>query len=117
MKQTWRQDRLRTINRHSTALAWELSGRPPAGEPQTYRVSFPILVGPRDLPVEGCKGMSGMSTGLRVYFLYSHVRDTMVILDEGNLPHSQCPCCDILMPWAALNGHHPNTAQCTKGEE
>ena len=41
----------------------------------------------------------------------------MIILEEGNLPHSRCPRCDILVPWKALNDRHITTAQCAKGAE
>ena len=39
-----------------------------------------------------------------------NIRYTMVILEEGNLPHPRCPLCDILVPWKALNGTHRSTA-------
>ena len=41
----------------------------------------------------------------------------MIIYEEGNLPHSWCPRCDILVPWRELNGRHYATTQCTKGAE
>ena len=56
-----------------------------------------------------------MRTGIRVHFLYCNMRDTMIIVEMGNLPHPRRSCCDMLMPWAALNGLHPKTAQFTKG--
>ena len=43
--------------------------------------------------------------------------DNMIIVEKGNLPHTQCLRCDILVSWASLNGCHPNTAQCAKGVE
>ena len=54
---------------------------------------------------------------MRVHFLHWHVLDTVVILEEGNLPHPRCPRCDILVPRRALNGRHPSTAQCARGAE
>ena len=54
---------------------------------------------------------------IRFHFLQCHVRDTVVILEEGNLHHPQCHYFDILVPWADLNSLHPNTAQCSKGVE
>ena len=54
-------------------------------------------------------------TGLFVHFLHRHRWDTMIILEEGNLPHPQFPRCEFLVPWEALNGSHTNTTQCTKG--
>ena len=52
---------------------------------------------------------------IRIYFLHRHLRYTMFILEEGNLPIPWCPCCDIQVPWADLNGHHTTTVQCAKG--
>ena len=43
------------------------------------------------------------------------MQDTRIILEEVNLPHPRCPCCDMWVLSAALNGRHPNTAQCDKG--
>ena len=58
-----------------------------------------------------------MRTGLQVNFLHRRVWHTVVILEEGNLPHPKCPRYDMLVPWVALNGCHPNTAQYEKGAE
>ena len=54
---------------------------------------------------------------MRFHFLHRHVLDTVVILEEGNLPHLGCPRCDMLVPWRTLNGSHPDTAQCARGSE
>ena len=54
---------------------------------------------------------------MRVNFWNRHVRDTVVVLEEGNLPHPRFPLCDILVPWKSLNGEHKCTAQCTQGAE
>ena len=54
---------------------------------------------------------------MRVHFLYQHVLDTVVIMDEGNLPHPWCTRCDMLFPRQALNGRHHATAQCARGAE
>ena len=56
-------------------------------------------------------------TALRVNFLHRHVRDTVVILEDGKLLHRRYPCCDLLVPWGSLNGCHATTTQCAKGEE
>ena len=47
---------------------------------------------------------------MRVHFWRRHVRDTVIILEEGNLPHPWCENCDMLVPWRALNGRHKDTA-------
>ena len=54
---------------------------------------------------------------MRVHFLHRHVLDTVVILEEGNLPDPRCARCDMLVPWRALNGRHTSTAQCARGVE
>ena len=56
-----------------------------------------------------------MRVGLRVHFLHYHVQETVIIVDESNLPHPRCPLCDIMVLWVGLNGLHPNTAQCEIG--
>ena len=58
-----------------------------------------------------------MRADLQVHFLKRHIRDNIVLLEEGNLPHPRCPHCDILVPWEGLNSRHPNTTQCTKRED
>ena len=54
---------------------------------------------------------------MRVHFVHGHVQDTVVILEEGNLPRPRCPRCDMQVPRKALNGRHLGTAQCAKGAE
>ena len=45
------------------------------------------------------------------------MRDTVIILEEGNLPLPWCENCDMLVPWRALNGRHKDTAMCRSGAE
>ena len=54
---------------------------------------------------------------MQVHFWYRHVRDTVVILEEFNLPYPRCHLCNIPVPWRSLNGSHKSTAQCKKGAE
>ena len=54
---------------------------------------------------------------MRVHFWRRHVRDTVIILEEGNLPHPRCENCGSLVPWRALNGRHKDTAMCRSGAE
>ena len=42
-------------------------------------------------------------------FVHRHVHDTVVILEEGNLPLPQCPRCDLQVSRKALNGRHLET--------
>ena len=75
------------------------------------------------LPNEG--GAAAVSSGgvpvalatratMRVHFVHRHVQDTVVMLEEGNLPHPRCPHCDLQVTRKALNGRHLGTAQCKK---
>ena len=57
-------------------------------ERKTYRMEFP-KGGAKNCPVEGCLGREGTRTAMRVHFWRRHVRDTVIILEEGNLPHRQ----------------------------
>ena len=86
------------------------------GEPQTYWIEFP-KGGTKVCPVEGCPGRTGTWTAMRVHFWIWHVRDIVIILEEGNLPHPRCPQCDMLVPWRALNGRHKNTEMCRSGRK
>ena len=54
---------------------------------------------------------------MQVNFLHRNVLDTVVILEEGNLPHPKCPQVDMLVPYHILNGRHPATAQYARGAE
>ena len=49
-------------------------------------------------------------TNLRVQFAHRHVRDTIVILEEGNPPYPRCPMCDMFMSHKSLNSPHLATA-------
>ena len=71
----------------------------------------------RQCPVEGCPGVSETRAAMRVHFMYRHVHDTMVILEEGNLPLPGCPRCDLQVSRKALNGRHLETNQCRTGAE
>ena len=73
--------------------------------------------GPRKFPVEGCLGRAATRMVIRVHFFHRHFQDTVIILEEGNLPYPRCPRYQIMVPWRALNGVHLATAQCDKGAE
>ena len=77
---------------------------------RTYRMLFPAKAGTMPYTVKGCSAQVSTQTRIRVHVWYRHVRDNMVILEEGNLHHPQCPLCDIMVPWRSLNGMH----QCTE---
>ena len=82
-----------------------------------YCMALPAKEVPRSCPVEGCTGRAATRTAIRVHFLHRHGLDTMVILEEGNLPHLRCPRCNMLVPCFTLNGRHPATTQCARGAE
>ena len=84
-------------------------------KPRTYRIAFPAKAGPRPCPVKGCSGRASTWTVMRMHFWHRNVRDTAVILEEGNLPRLWCPLCEIMMMWRSLNGMHRHTAQCKRG--
>ena len=52
---------------------------------------------------------------MQVHFVHRHVHDTVVILEEGNLPLPRCPRCDLQVSRRALNGRHLETSQCRTG--
>ena len=56
--------------------------------------------------------MSETRAAMRVQFVHWHVHDTVVILEEGNLPLPRCPQCDLQVSRKALNGRHLETNQC-----
>ena len=82
-----------------------------------YRMSFPSKGGQQSCLVEGFPGRATTRTAIQVHFLHRHILDTVVSLEEGNLPHPRCPRCDMLVSWQALNGRHPAAAHCARGAE
>ena len=73
--------------------------------------------GRQQCPVEGCPGVSETRAVMRVHFVHRHIHNTVVILEEGNLPLSWCPRCDLQVSRKALNGRHLETNQCRMGAE
>ena len=45
------------------------------------------------------------------------MRDIIIILEEGNLPHPRRTNCDMFVPWRALNGRHKSTEMCRSGAD
>ena len=52
-----------------------------------------------------------------VNFVHWNFHDTVVILEEGNLPLPRCPWCDLQVYRKALNGCHLGTSQCRTGTD
>ena len=82
-----------------------------------YKMNFLMKDGRRRCPVEGCPGVSATRAAMRVHFVHRHVHNTVVILEEGNLPLPRCPRCDLQVSRKALNGRHLDTSQCRTGTE
>ena len=87
------------------------------GGPMTYKTSFPEKGVRRHCPVEVCPGVLETRTAMRVNFVHRHVHNTVVMLEEGNLPLPRCPRYDLQVPSKALNGRHLGTIQCRTGTE
>ena len=65
----------------------------------------------------GVPGYLATSTAIQVHIVHRHVHDTVVMLEESNLPLPRCPRCDLKVPRKALNGRHLGNLQCKKGAE
>ena len=59
-------------------------------EPQIYRMALTAKGVPQSCLVEVCLGRVATRMAMQVHFLYLYVLDTMVILEEVNLPHPRC---------------------------
>ena len=67
--------------------------------------------------MEGCPGRAGTRTAMRVHLWRRHVRDIIIILEEGDLPHPRYENCAMFVPWRTLNGRHKSTEMCRSGAE
>ena len=67
--------------------------------------------------MEGCPGVLATRAAMWVHFVHRHVHDTVVILEEGNLPLPRCPRCDLQVSRKALNERHLESSQCKTGTE
>ena len=67
--------------------------------------------------MERCPGVLATPAAMRVHFVHWHVHNTVVILEEGNLPLPRCPWCDLQVSRKALNRRHLGTNQCRMGTE
>ena len=62
--------------------------------------------------VDGCQVQATTQTLMGVHFVHRQMGDTVIIVEEVNLPHLLCPFCDMLFPWLGLNSLHLVTSQC-----
>ena len=86
-------------------------------DPRLYRVSFPRYTGYIGCLVGGCKGWLTTCTNLQIHFVHRHMRDTIVIIEEGNYPRPLCWACDMIIPWAELNLRHLLSNICAREAE
>ena len=86
-------------------------------EPRNFSLAFLTKAGHMYCPVEGNSGWAAMRAAMRVHLWHRHIRDTVVIVEEGNFPHPWCPLCDMLVPWRSLNRMHWCTGKLKKGAE
>ena len=86
-------------------------------ETRLYSVSFHRVAGTVECPVEGCGGLVSTRTNISIHFVHHHVQETIVIIEEGNLPHPHCPKCDMLVPWAEMKHRHHTNTLCMWGSD
>ena len=54
-----------------------------------YMMELPAKAGPRPCSVKGSSGWASMQTEMRVHFCHRYIKDTVAILEKGNLSHPQ----------------------------
>ena len=54
--------------------------------------------------MEGCPGVLATRAAMRVHFVHQHVHDTVVILEEVNLPYHSAPGATFRSPGRRLTG-------------
>ena len=67
--------------------------------------------------MRGFPGRDSSQSALQVHFVHCHVREILVVLEEGNHPLRRCPKCDIFVMWWNLSGNHQVTAMCARGAD
>ena len=120
----WGVDGVRVAGNTSTEKNRKIAGgrrywgtTSPGKEPRTYNMVFLTTGIPSNCTIEGCRVRAVTQMAIQVHFIYQHDRDTVIILEEGSLPHPRYPWCDMLLTWKALNEKHNTTTQCAKGAE
>ena len=83
----------------------------PGREPRNYKIVLPTDGGPQNCPVKVCTGRAATRTTMWFHLFHRDVWDTVIILEEGNLPHPWFPLCNMLVPWRDMNERHLATAQ------
>jgi hypothetical protein len=88
---------------------------PALGPPARYCISFPSYADSINCPVDGCPGRATNRNNLRRHFMHRHVRDELVILEEGTALLPRCELCDMFVTYKSLNQSHQQSAYCREG--
>jgi hypothetical protein len=83
--------------------------------PLKYQVSFPLYCQSITCPMEGCTGKASTREHLRCHFMYKHLEDDIVIMEEGALP--RCWDCGMFTSYSSLAYPHKKSWQCKRGKE
>ena len=57
---------------------------------RTKKMALTKRAGHRPCPVKRCSGGASKRTAMSMHFWHRHIKDTVVILEEGNFPHTWC---------------------------
>ena len=87
----------------------------PTYDSMTYRISFLRFARDISYPVGVCMGQATSRSAIQVHLMHRHMRDMVVILEEGIYPLPRFPKCDIFVALRAINGRHQATAMRTRG--
>ena len=90
---------------------------PPPAEPRLYRVSFSKAAWFIGSPVESWTGRRNNLTYLHIHFVHRHVQDTILILEEYNLPQHHFLVWNMIVPWEPLKRLQYTTSLWVRGEE
>ena len=67
------------------------STSPPPPDPHAYMITFHWVKREVDRPVVEFPGWASIKTSLQFHFMHHHVRDTVMVPEEGNLPEQKLP--------------------------
>ena len=89
------------------------------GPAATDRVQVLLSVdgGVSGIPGQRLQGKMTIRANLWSPFVHRPMWDTIVILEEGNLPQPRFSDCDMFVPWKTLNFRHSTTTLCVWGAE
>ena len=87
----------------------------PTYDSRFYRISFLRFARDIAYPVGVYMGQATSRSAIQVHLMNRHMRDMVVILEEGIYPLPRFPKCDIFVALRAINGRHQATAMRTRG--